>query len=244
MSHIKIWSTDPGVCPVIDGNQIQDDGRSSHLGWAAELIIERNLPLVTPNKPQKNRINRLGRLSYTCYWRKPNVYGHRRIGHDKMLPTFYDRGHKDIKYQVPSIQLWHTSPAHRFFMYILSVTQYSVCLVLMIESTMWSYWIEIISIHQTCYWGYHIDCWKLGFYQTNQCLWQHTLLLLGYTKFRTTHLTGHHCSSTLWVFSNGLKIIFKKLKVEMSISISSLKPLKWITPSQTKSHGTTSLFPN
>jgi hypothetical protein len=41
MSHIIIWSTDPG-----DGNQIQDGG---HRGWAAELIIERNFPLVTPN---------------------------------------------------------------------------------------------------------------------------------------------------------------------------------------------------
>jgi hypothetical protein len=29
----------------------------------AVLVIERNLPLVTPNKPQKNQINRPKRLS-------------------------------------------------------------------------------------------------------------------------------------------------------------------------------------
>jgi hypothetical protein len=33
---------------------------------------------------------------------------------------------------------------------------------------------------------------------------------LGCTKFRTTHFTGHHCSSVIWVFSNGFKIIFLK----------------------------------
>jgi hypothetical protein len=66
---------EPGICGLIDRNEI-------HLGWAAELIIERNLPLVTPNKPQKNRINRPRRLSYN--WWKPNVYGHRCIGHDVM----------------------------------------------------------------------------------------------------------------------------------------------------------------
>jgi hypothetical protein len=32
----------------INGNQIQDGGRSGHLGWVAELIIERNLSPVTP----------------------------------------------------------------------------------------------------------------------------------------------------------------------------------------------------
>jgi hypothetical protein len=79
-------------CPLIDGNQIQDGGRSGHLGWGAELTIEWTLPLVTPNKPQKNRINRHRRLSDN--WRKPNVYGHRRIVHDIMPPTFYDQGHK------------------------------------------------------------------------------------------------------------------------------------------------------
>jgi hypothetical protein len=50
-----------------------------------------------PNKPQKYRINRPRRLSYN--WRKPNVYGHRchrRIGHDIMPPTFYDRRHKNV----------------------------------------------------------------------------------------------------------------------------------------------------
>jgi hypothetical protein len=43
---------------------------SGHLGWAAELIIERNLPLVTPNKPPKNRKNWPRRLSSNR--RKPN----------------------------------------------------------------------------------------------------------------------------------------------------------------------------
>jgi hypothetical protein len=61
-------------------------------------------------------------------------------------------------------------------------------------------------------------------------LWQHTLLLLVYTTFWTTHFTVR----LLWVFSNGFKIIFKKIKVEMSISISPQKPLKRITPSQNK----------
>jgi hypothetical protein len=51
--HRKIGSIDPGVCPLIDGNQIQDGGCSGHLGWAAELIIERNLPLVTPMSHRK-----------------------------------------------------------------------------------------------------------------------------------------------------------------------------------------------
>jgi hypothetical protein len=35
-------------------------------------------------------LRKIVRLSYN--WRKPNVYGHRRIGHDIMPPTFYDRG--------------------------------------------------------------------------------------------------------------------------------------------------------
>jgi hypothetical protein len=37
-----------------DGNQIQD---GYHLGRVAELIIERNLPLVTPISCRKNQIN-------------------------------------------------------------------------------------------------------------------------------------------------------------------------------------------
>jgi hypothetical protein len=63
---------DPGVFQIIDGNQIRYDH---------------------PPKPQKNRINRPRRLSSNR--RKPNVYGHRRIGHDIMPQTFYDRGHKN-----------------------------------------------------------------------------------------------------------------------------------------------------
>jgi hypothetical protein len=70
MSHPKIGPVDPGVGQEINGNQIQDGGCSSHLGWVVELIIERNLPLVTPNMPQKNWINRPRRLS--CNWWKPN----------------------------------------------------------------------------------------------------------------------------------------------------------------------------
>jgi hypothetical protein len=92
MSHRKIGSIDPGVCPLIDGNEIQDGGHSGHLGWAAVLIIERNLPLVTPNKPQKNLINRSSRMSYN--WWKPNAYGHRRIGHDIMPRHFMIGVHK------------------------------------------------------------------------------------------------------------------------------------------------------
>jgi hypothetical protein len=49
MSHQKIVPVDPGVGQKINGNQIQDGGRSGHLGWVAELIIERNLPPVTLN---------------------------------------------------------------------------------------------------------------------------------------------------------------------------------------------------
>jgi hypothetical protein len=56
--------------------RLNEPGLKSHLGWAAELIIERNLPLVTPNKPQKNRIKQPRCLSYN--WRKPNVYRHWR----------------------------------------------------------------------------------------------------------------------------------------------------------------------
>jgi hypothetical protein len=59
--------------------------------------------------------------------------------------------------------------------------------------------------------------------------WQHTLLGI---------IVG-----LMWAFSNGCKIIFFKIKVEEAISISPPKPLKRITLSQTKSHGTTSLFP-
>jgi hypothetical protein len=47
MSHQKIGPVDPGIAQKIDGNQMQDGGRSSHLGCAAELISERNFPLVT-----------------------------------------------------------------------------------------------------------------------------------------------------------------------------------------------------
>jgi hypothetical protein len=138
MSHQKIRPVDPCVGQKINGDQIQDGGRSGHLRWVAKVIIERNLPPVTlneppknwtsrprrwsenrrkpnprwrpsgmsggadhrkepstshPNKPQKNRMNRLGRLS--CNRRKPNVYGHRRIGHDIMPPTFFDQGHNN-----------------------------------------------------------------------------------------------------------------------------------------------------
>jgi hypothetical protein len=42
-------SINPGVCALIDRNEI--------------LIIERNIPVVTPNKPQRNQINRLMSLS-------------------------------------------------------------------------------------------------------------------------------------------------------------------------------------
>jgi hypothetical protein len=66
IGHREIETIDAGVCPLIDRNQIQD----GHLGWAAELILERNLPLDT-SKPQKNWINRPRHLSYN--WRKPNV---------------------------------------------------------------------------------------------------------------------------------------------------------------------------
>jgi hypothetical protein len=67
ISHRKIRSIDPGVGQKINGNQLQDGG---HLGWVAELIIKRNLPLLTPNKSQKNQINRPRRLS--SIRRKPN----------------------------------------------------------------------------------------------------------------------------------------------------------------------------
>jgi hypothetical protein len=92
ISDTKIGSIDPGVCPVIDGNQIQDSSHSGHLRWAAELIVERNLPLVTPNEPQKNQINRPWHLSYN--WRKPNVYENRCIGHDIMPRHFIIGGIK------------------------------------------------------------------------------------------------------------------------------------------------------
>jgi hypothetical protein len=61
MSHQKIGPVDPGVGQNIDGNRIQD---GHHIVWTTELIIERNLPpLVTHNKPQKNRINQPRHLS-------------------------------------------------------------------------------------------------------------------------------------------------------------------------------------
>jgi hypothetical protein len=56
-----------GVCQIIDGNQIQD---GCHVGWAAELMMEKNLPLIIPNKPHKHRMNRPRHLSSN--WRKPN----------------------------------------------------------------------------------------------------------------------------------------------------------------------------
>jgi hypothetical protein len=79
--------------------------QGGHLGWAAELIIERNLPLVTPNKPQKNWINRPRRLSYN--WRKPNVYGHRRIGDDIMPQTYYDHGHNEQLVFLKILKTWN-----------------------------------------------------------------------------------------------------------------------------------------
>jgi hypothetical protein len=57
MNQKKIGPVDVGVRQVIDENQMQDGCRSGH-GWAAKLIIERNLPLITPNKSQRNWINR------------------------------------------------------------------------------------------------------------------------------------------------------------------------------------------
>jgi hypothetical protein len=49
MSHKKIGP----VGEEINGNQIQDGGCSGHLGLAVELIIERNLPVVTPISHRK-----------------------------------------------------------------------------------------------------------------------------------------------------------------------------------------------
>jgi hypothetical protein len=45
-------STD--VRQIIDGNQIQDGCHSSRVGWVAVLVIERNIPPVTPNEPPKD----------------------------------------------------------------------------------------------------------------------------------------------------------------------------------------------
>jgi hypothetical protein len=75
MSHQQIGPVNPDNARVRRWSEnrrkpIKDGGRSSHLGWAAELTIESNLRLVTPNKPQKNRMNRPSRLSSNR--RKPN----------------------------------------------------------------------------------------------------------------------------------------------------------------------------
>jgi hypothetical protein len=81
------------------------------------------------------------------------------------------------------------------------------------------------------------------------------VLLLVYVGPRATHFTGYCCWLTwglgqhtfldlMWDFSNGFKIIFFD-EVEVSISVFPPKPLiKQITPSQTKSYATPSLFPN
>jgi hypothetical protein len=53
MSHEKIRPIDAGVHQIINKNQNPrwvPNPRWRHLGRAAELIIERNLPIVTPNK--------------------------------------------------------------------------------------------------------------------------------------------------------------------------------------------------
>jgi hypothetical protein len=70
MSHQKIRPVNPGVGQKINGDQIQDGGHSGHLGWVAEVIIERNLPPVTPNEPPKNWTSRPRRWPEN--WRKPN----------------------------------------------------------------------------------------------------------------------------------------------------------------------------
>jgi hypothetical protein len=59
-------------------------------------------PPVAPNELPKNRTSRPRHLSY--HWRKPNDYGHRRIGHDIMPPTFYDQGHKKPRNSKKSFQ--------------------------------------------------------------------------------------------------------------------------------------------
>jgi hypothetical protein len=67
-----------------------------HLWWSVKLIIEKKLPPIAPNKPQKNLINWPRHLFYN--WRKSNVYGHRRhrrIAHDIMPPPTDGRGHKN-----------------------------------------------------------------------------------------------------------------------------------------------------
>jgi hypothetical protein len=48
---------------AIEGNLVSGTAVQKKMSRAAELIIEWNL-LLTPNEPQKNRINRPGRLSY------------------------------------------------------------------------------------------------------------------------------------------------------------------------------------
>jgi hypothetical protein len=81
------------------------------------------------------------------------------------------------------------------------------------------------------------------------------VLLLVYVGSRATHFAGYCCWFTwgpgqhtlldlMWTFSNGFKIIFYD-EVEVSISESPRKLLiKQLTPSQTISYATTSLFPN
>jgi hypothetical protein len=63
MSHQKIGPVDAGIRQIMDGNQIQDGCHSGHVGWAVALVIERNLPPVTPNVPPKNQTCRPRRWS-------------------------------------------------------------------------------------------------------------------------------------------------------------------------------------
>jgi hypothetical protein len=63
ISHKKIEPVDRCVCQKIDGNQIQDGCCGGHLEWVAALIIDRNLPPVTPNYPQTNWTSRPRRSS-------------------------------------------------------------------------------------------------------------------------------------------------------------------------------------
>jgi hypothetical protein len=81
------------------------------------------------------------------------------------------------------------------------------------------------------------------------------VLLLVYVGPLATHLTGYCCRFTwglgqhtllglMWVFSNGLKIIFIWRSRSVDFRISSETDDSQITPSQTKSYAITSPFPN
>jgi hypothetical protein len=99
-------------------------------------------------------------------------------------------------------------------------------------------------MHRAHYIQEQVLFWQLDF--------QNKVIVVGLRGPRATHITGYCCLfmwglgqhtilGLMWAFSNGFKIICFD-GVDVSISVSPPKPLKQITPSQTKSCATTPYF--